>query len=96
MPGLVLALVYLFPKSNFGLELACVLMIFTAQVWNMVFSYYDSLKAVPDELRQLGKICGFGPVRRFWEIELPFAAQGLIYSCMHGLHGGRMVLSYDQ
>jgi NitT/TauT family transport system permease protein len=30
MPGLVLALVTLFPKSNFGLELACVLMIFTA------------------------------------------------------------------
>ena len=29
MPGLVLALVTLFPKSNFGIELACVLMIFT-------------------------------------------------------------------
>lgn len=88
MPGLVLALVYLFPKSNFGLELACVLMIFTAQVWNMVFSYYDSLKAVPDELRQLGRICGFGPVRRFWEIQLPFAAQGLIYNCMVSMAGG--------
>jgi NitT/TauT family transport system permease protein len=65
MPGLVLALVSLFPKSNFGLELACVLMIFTAQVWNMVFSYYDSLKAVPNELRQMGRICGFGPLQRF-------------------------------
>ena len=54
MPGLVLALVTLFPKSNFGLELACVLMIFTAQVWNMVFSYYDALKAVPGEFRQMG------------------------------------------
>src|SRR5471030_1908686 len=49
MPGLVLALVYLFPHSNFGLEISCVLMIFTAQVWNMVFSYYDSLKAIPIE-----------------------------------------------
>jgi len=71
MPGLVLALVTLFPKSNFGLELACVLMIFTAQVWNMVFSYFDSLKAVPDDFRQLGRICGFGPVQRFLHIELP-------------------------
>ena len=96
MPGLVLALVYLFPRSNFGLELACVLMIFTAQVWNMVFSYYDSLRAVPDELRQLGRICGFGPVRRFWEIELPFAAQGLIYNCMVSMAGGWFFLTINE
>src|SRR5450432_2671129 len=43
LPGLVLALVSIFPHSNTGLELACVLMIFTGQVWNMTFSYYDSL-----------------------------------------------------
>jgi NitT/TauT family transport system permease protein len=96
MPGLVLALVYLFPRSNFGLELACVLMIFTAQVWNMVFSYYDSLKAVPDELRQLGRICGFGPVQRFWKIELPFAAQGLIYNCMVSMAGGWFFLTINE
>jgi NitT/TauT family transport system permease protein len=96
MPGLVLALVYLFPRSNFGLELACVLMIFTAQGWNMVFSYYDSLKAVPDELRQLGRICGFGPVQRFWKIELPFAAQGLIYNCMVSMAGGWFFLTINE
>ena len=47
LPGLVLFLVGLFPHSNTGLELACVLTIFTGQVWNMTFSYYDSLRAVP-------------------------------------------------
>src|SRR4051812_1833058 len=31
MPGLVLALVSLFPHSNFGLELAAIIMIFTGQ-----------------------------------------------------------------
>jgi NitT/TauT family transport system permease protein len=96
MPGLVLALVYLFPKSNFGLELACVLMIFTAQVWNMVFSYYDSLKAVPEELRQMGRICGFGPLQRFLEIELPFAAQGLVYNCMVSMAGGWFYLTINE
>ena len=39
LPSLVLALVALFPRSNAGLELACVLMIFTGQVWNMTFSF---------------------------------------------------------
>ncbi len=96
MPGLVLALVSLFPKSNFGLELACVLMIFTAQVWNMVFSYYDSLKAIPEELRQMGRICGFGPWQRFREIELPFAAQGLIYNGMVSMAGGWFYLTINE
>lgn len=96
MPGLVLALVMLFPKTNFGLELACVLMIFTAQVWNMVFSYYDSLKAVPDEFRQMGKLCGYGAFKVFFKIELPFAAQGLIYNCMVSMAGGWFFLTINE
>jgi NitT/TauT family transport system permease protein len=96
MPGLVLALVTLFPRSNLGLELACVLMIFTAQVWNMVFSYYDSLNAVPDDLRQMGILCGFGSVQRFLRIELPFAAQGLIYNCMVSMAGGWFFLTINE
>ena len=35
MPGLVLALVALFPRSSAGLELAAILMIFTGQAWNI-------------------------------------------------------------
>lgn len=31
----VLALAALFPRTNFGLELAAVVMIFTGQVWNI-------------------------------------------------------------
>jgi NitT/TauT family transport system permease protein len=96
LPGLVLALVAIFPNSNFGLELACVLMIFTAQVWNMVFSYYDSLKAVPTEYRQMGMLCGFGPWQTFSKIELPFAAQGLIYNCMVSMAGGWFYLTINE
>ena len=47
LPGLVLGMVALFPHSNVGLELACILMIFTGQVWNMVFSFYGSLRSDP-------------------------------------------------
>lgn len=96
MPGLVLALVFLFPRSNFGLELACVIMIFTAQVWNMVFSYYDSLRAVPQEFRQMGALCGFGPFETFSRIELPFAAQGLIYNGMVSMAGGWFFLTINE
>ena len=53
LPGLVLALVALFPSSNIGLEMAAILMIFTGQVWNMTFSFYHSLKSVPQEQREV-------------------------------------------
>src|SRR5262245_34236989 len=41
LPGLVLALIAIFPHTNMGLELACIVMIFTGQVWNMTFSFYS-------------------------------------------------------
>jgi NitT/TauT family transport system permease protein len=96
MPGLVLALVAIFPTSNVGLELACVFMIFTAQVWNMVFSYYDSLRAIPPELRQMGELARFTPWERFRKLELPFAAQGLIYNCMVSMAGGWFFLTINE
>ena len=49
LPGLLLALGAAFPRSNIGLELAAVLMIFTGQAWNMTFSYYHSLRSIPQD-----------------------------------------------
>ena len=56
LPGLVLVLVHLFPSRNLGLEIASVLMIFTGQVWNMAFSFYASLKSVPEDLEAVAQI----------------------------------------
>ena len=44
----------LFPRSNVGLELAAVLMIFTGQAWNMTFSFYHSLAVDPARPRRGG------------------------------------------
>jgi NitT/TauT family transport system permease protein len=96
LPGLVLALVNLFPNSNVGLELACVFMIFTGQVWNMAFSYYDSLRAVPPDFRILGKLYGFKWYHRFLKLELPFGAQGLLYNSMVSMAGGWFFLSITE
>lgn len=96
LPGLVLFLVGLFPHSNTGLELACVLMIFTGQVWNMTFSYHDSLRAVPAEFRLLGRFYGFNWWHRFWRVELPCGAQGLLYNSMVSMAGGWFFLSITE
>jgi NitT/TauT family transport system permease protein len=96
LPGLELGLVGLFPHSNVGLELACVLSIFTGQVWNMVFSYYDSLRGTPADFRMLGRLYGFSWWHRFWRIELPFGAQGLLYNSMVSMAGGWFFLSVSE
>src|SRR6202007_3030521 len=82
MPGLVLALVAIFPRSNVGLELAAILMIFTAQAWNMTFSFYQSLRSVPGDLRDVAALYRFGWWRRLWRLELPFSAIGLVWNSM--------------
>ena len=56
LPGLVLALVALFPRHEIGLEMACIIMIFTGQVWNMTFSFHGSLRAIPPSLREVAAI----------------------------------------
>lgn len=96
LPGLVLALVGFFPHSNIGLELACIVMIFTGQVWNMAFSYYDSLQGVPAEHRNLAKLYDFSGWQRFWRVELPFGTQSLVYNSMVSMAGGWFFLSITE
>jgi NitT/TauT family transport system permease protein len=88
LPGLVLGLVALFPRTNFGLELAAVLMIFTGQAWNMTFSFYHSLRAVPPDLREAGTVYRFDWRQRLRWIELPYATMGLVWNSMMSMAGG--------
>lgn len=88
MPGLVLALVALFPGSNLGLELAAILMIFTGQAWNMTFSLYHSLKSVPQDLHEAGTVYGFSWWQRLKWVELPYGTTGLVWNSMMSMAGG--------
>ena len=61
------------PGRVFGAELACVFAIFTGQAWNMAFSFYQSLRTVPPELEEAGRMFGLNAWARFWRIEAPYA-----------------------
>jgi NitT/TauT family transport system permease protein len=88
LPGVMLAMVALFPSRQLGVELGAVLLIFTGQVWNMAFSFYASLKNIPREMREAAKIYGFSWWQRFTEVELPFAVIGLVWNSMMSVAGG--------
>jgi len=88
IPGFVIALEALFPRWNLGLEIACVLMIFTGQVWNMTFSYHASLRAIPAEQREVARLFRFSPRRLITGLELPSAMIGLVWNSMMSMAGG--------
>lgn len=78
----------LFPGNVLGVELASTFAIFTSQAWNMAFSFYQSLRSVPEDL---GEVChGFAlsPVRRFLRLDLPFATPALVWNAMMSMSGG--------
>jgi len=93
VPGFVIGLVALFPHSNAGLELACVLAIFTGQVWNMTFSYHASLRAIPRELDEVSRLFGFGFRKRLLVLEVPSAMIGLVWNSMMSMAGGWFFLT---
>jgi NitT/TauT family transport system permease protein len=88
LPGVMLAMVALFPGRQLGVEAGAILLIFTGQVWNMAFSFYASLKSIPKEMREAAKVYQFSWWQRFIEMELPFAAIGLVWNSMMSVAGG--------
>jgi NitT/TauT family transport system permease protein len=88
LPGVMLAMVSLFPSRQLGVEFGSILLIFTGQVWNMAFSFYASLKALPRELMEASRVYRFGRIQRFLQLELPQGAIGLVWNSMVSVAGG--------
>jgi NitT/TauT family transport system permease protein len=88
LPGVMLAMVAIFPHSQFGVELGSILLIFTGQVWNIAFSFYSSLKTVPRELHEAAVIYQFSRWQRFAQLDLPYSTIGLVWNSMMSVAGG--------
>ena len=93
LPGAVLALIAIFPRSQVGLELACILMIFTGQAWNMTFSFHGSLKGIPAPLREVATLNRYSRWQIFRWLEVPSAMIGLIWNSMMSMAGGWFFLT---
>ncbi len=88
LPGVMLAMTAVSRSHQIGLELGAIILIFTGQVWNMAFSFYSSLKSLPRELTEASTIYGFSRAQRLLQLELPYAAIGLIWNSMVSVAGG--------
>src|SRR5579871_2559981 len=88
LPGVMLAMVALFPTRQLGVEMGAIVLIFTGQVWNMAFSFYSSIKSIPRELNEAAVIYKFSRWQRLVQLELPYAAIGLVWNSMVSVAGG--------
>ena len=76
------------PGRVLGAEFAAIFAIFTSQAWNMAFSFYQSLRTVPDELREASESFRLSPWMRFWQLDVPFAMPSLVWNMMMSMSGG--------
>jgi NitT/TauT family transport system permease protein len=92
LPPVVLAMIALVPGHQLGIEMGVILLIFTGQVWNLAFSFYSSLKSIPREMLEASRIYRFSAWQRFWQLEMPYAAIGLVWNSIVSVAGGWFAL----
>jgi NitT/TauT family transport system permease protein len=92
LPPVVLAMVALIPGHQLGIELGVILLIFTGQVWNLAFSFYSSLKSIPREMLEASRIYRYSAWQRFWQLEMPNAAIGLVWNSIVSVANGWFAL----
>ena len=90
------ALMGLFPGRIIGLELASIFAIFTSQVWNLTFAFYQALSGVPGELQLAARVFRLNPLQRFMRLELPSSMNSLVWNGMMSFGGGWFFLAASE
>jgi NitT/TauT family transport system permease protein len=88
--------VALFPGSELGLECASIFAVFTSQAWNITFSFYYSLSSQPPEFNEASKLMGLSKWKRFWTIDVPGGAIGLVWNGMMSFGGSWFFLTASE
>ena len=92
LPPVLLAMIALVPHRQLGIELGVILLIFTGQVWNLAFSFYSSMKAIPREMLEASRIYRYSGWQRFWQLEIPYATIGLVWNSIISVANGWFAL----
>ncbi|MEM1243834.1 MAG: ABC transporter permease subunit [Pseudomonadota bacterium] len=78
----IIPFINLFHGSLLGPECAAIFAIFTAQAWNMILSFYQSVKTIPKDLVEAADMLHLSAWQRFWRLEVPFSMPGLLWNTM--------------
>lgn len=84
----IVGFIALFPNSLLGPECASIFAIFTSQAWNMALGFYQTIRAVPSELKEAANMFHLSSWQKFWRIDVPFSMPGLLWNMMMSMSGG--------
>lgn len=87
LPVVLLGATAILPQGV-AVEIAAVLLIFTSQAWNITYSFYQSLRTIPRDLREVSAVFRFNWWYRLRYMELPFSAVGLLWNSVMSWAGG--------
>ncbi|MEO8396390.1 MAG: ABC transporter permease subunit, partial [Chloroflexota bacterium] len=87
LPVVLLSLTAVLPQG-IAVELSSIILIFTSQVWNLIFAWYQALITIPKELTEASATYRFNSWLRFKTLALPFAANNLIWNSIMSWAGG--------
>lgn len=84
----ITAFIALFPGSLLGPECAAIFAIFTSQAWNMALGFYQTVRSVPSEVNEAGRMYHLSTWQRFWRIDVPYSMPGLLWNTMASMSAG--------
>ena len=87
-------MMFFYGLGYIGWELATLTLIITGMIWNMIFSFYSSIKNLPEEAIELSKSIRLSPIRRFFVLDFPFSFPALAFNSLMSFSGGWYFLMY--
>ncbi|MGB9797192.1 MAG: ABC transporter permease subunit [bacterium] len=87
-PAVVLLFVNLFKGTRIGVELASIILIFTSQAWNITFSVYESIKTMPEDVKEAIELIGLRGLKKFFTLIVPTSIPRVVYNSMLSWAGG--------
>ncbi len=87
-PIVIVVFVSLTPHSFLGPNLASVFLIFTSMSWNMVFGVYESVRTIPNDLREAAETFRLRGWLRFRRVLFPATVNRLVYNSVLSWTGG--------
>ncbi len=79
-----------------GAEAAAVFLIFTSQVWNLIFGVYASIKSLERQLFEMTKVYGLGRAATFFYVCAPAAKSSLVANTLISWAGGWFFLTSSE
>jgi NitT/TauT family transport system permease protein len=70
----------LFGTQRLGLEIGCIFLIFSVQVWNIAFGVYEGITQIPEDIRLAADAFGLGAWTRLTRLYLPACWPKIIYN----------------